>query len=193
MPQTVLVVEDTDLLRRMYVDRLNLDGFRVLSAGDGREALAVMSRELPDLVLLDLVMPVMSGVELLERMRSDPRLRGVRVLILSNLGREDEIAECIELGACDYLIKNDVRPAEISQTVAKILAVPVGTAGSAVYRLQVRDRELDADRFVADASLTRRFWCPTCEVELAFELAPMPGTPGHYDAHVVCPMCGREY
>jgi DNA-binding response OmpR family regulator len=193
MPHTILVVEDTELLRRMYTDRLTQDGYRVLSAADGLEALSVMRSETPDLVLLDLIMPKMSGIEVLERIQSDTRLHEIPVLILSNLGQDEDIRRCIELGASDYLIKNDARPADIAAKIKSLLRDAAEKSESAVYHLQIRDNELDADRFIADAQLTRRLWCPACEVELSLELAPVEGVPGHYDAHVVCLMCGREY
>lgn len=193
MAQSVLVVEDTELLRRMYADRLTLDGYRVLTAADGLEALSVLHVETPDLILLDLIMPKMSGLEVLERVQNDSRLREIPVLVLSNLGQDEDIRRCIEMGACDYLIKNDARPADISAKIASILKARTEKPSAAVYRLMIRDREVDADRFVADASLTRRFWCPACEVELNLELTHLPDAPGHYDAHLVCLMCGREY
>ncbi len=193
MPQTVLVVEDTDLLRRMYVDRLTQDGYRVLAAADGLEALNLMRTDIPDLVLLDLIMPMMSGLEVLERSQADTRLREIPVLVLSNLGQEEDIRRCIELGACDYLIKNDARPADIAAKIKVILAARVGKGHATAYRLQIRDREGDADGFVAAAALPRRFWCPACEIELALELTPLEGVPGHYDAHLLCTSCGRDY
>lgn len=193
MTQSVLVVEDTELLRRMYADRLTIDGFRVLTAADGLEALGILRSETPDLILLDVIMPTMSGLEVLERVQKDSRLQRIPVLILSNLGEDQDIRRCIEMGATDYLIKNDARPADISTKVSAILRSRGGKSDAAVYRLMIRDREGDADRFVADAGLTRRLWCPACEVELNLELTPMPEAPGHYDAHIVCLMCGREY
>lgn len=193
MTHSVLVVEDTELLRRMYADRLTMDGFRVLVAADGLEALSILRTETPDLVLLDLIMPKMSGLEVLERVQNDSRLRTVPVLILSNLGQDEDIRRCIEMGACDYLIKNDARPADISAKITSILKACAEKTGATIYRLAIRDREVDADRFVKDACLPRRFWCPACEVELNLELTPMPDAAGHYDAHLVCLMCGREY
>lgn len=193
MAKTVLIVEDTELLRRMYADRLSLDGYRVLTAADGLDALSVLRGETPDLILLDLVMPKMSGLEVLERVQSDSRLRRIPVLILSNLGDDSDIRRGIEMGAEDYLIKNDARPADISTRIGVMLRAADSAPDAAVYRLALRDREADADRFVADAELPRRFWCPACEVELTLELTPIPNAKGHYDAHLVCLMCGREY
>jgi len=193
MAKTVLIVEDTELLRRMYADRLSLDGYRVLTASDGLEALSVLRGETPDLILLDLIMPKMSGLEVLERVQSDSRLQRIPVLILSNLGDDSDIRRGIEMGAEDYLIKNDARPADISARIGLMLRSADAAPEATVYRLALRDREADADRFIADAELPRRFWCPACEVELTLELTPIPGATGHYDAHLVCLMCGREY
>lgn len=190
----ILVVEDTELLRRMYTDRLAADGFEVLQAGDGLEALSVLRHALPDLILLDLVMPKMSGLEVIEIVKKDPRLKDVPVLILSNLGQDSDIQRGVEMGAIDYLIKNDARPADVSAKISSILNVTGSRAlDSNGYRLLIRDREADADRFVADAKLVRRFWCPACEVELALELIPDPHKPGWYSAHMQCPSCEREY
>ena len=193
MAQSVLVVEDTELLRRMYADRLKLDGFNVLTAADGLEAMSALREATPDLILLDLIMPMMSGLEVLERVQSDSRLRNIPVLILSNLGDDADIRRGIEMGAVDYLIKNDARPADISARITLILRSCDGRPEAAVYRLSLRDRDGDADRFITDACLPRRFWCPACEVELNLELTPIPDASGHYDAHMVCLMCGREY
>lgn len=194
MAMTVLVVEDTELLRRMYCDKLGQEGYRVLSAADGLEALSLLRSDTPDLILLDLIMPKMSGIEVLDLIKRDPRLNRVPVLILSNLGQDEDMQRALELGATDYLIKNEVRPNDVAERINGILKV-VGSAetGAARYRLAIRDHEADADSFVGDAGLPRRFWCPTCEVELTLELQPKSAQKGWYDAHFVCPMCSREY
>lgn len=194
MSMTILVVEDTELLRRMYSDRLETDGYRVLSAADGLEALSLLRTDTPDLILLDLIMPKMSGLEVLSLVKKDPRLKAVPVLILSNLGEDEDIRRGIELGAVDYMIKNDARPADVSEKISTVLRVAGSRGGERPsFKLVVRDREADADAFVAQAALTRRFWCPACEVELNLELLPQADRTGWYDAHLLCPMCGREY
>jgi CheY-like chemotaxis protein len=153
-------------------------------------------------------MPRMSGLEVLDLIKRDPRLRAVPVLILSNLGQEDDIKRGIEMGAVDYLIKNDARPNDVSvritqelKTVAEGESEPTEVVGAAPacpsevssYQLLVRDHEGDADRFVAEKELARRLWCPTCETELVMELVPKTGAQGWYDAHLTCPRCYREY
>lgn len=194
MSLTILVVEDTELLRRMYSDVLAQSGYRVLQAADGLEALNMLRTETPDLILLDLIMPKMSGLEVLELVKKDTRLKEVPVLILSNLGQDSDIERGIQMGAIDYMIKNDARPADIAEKIGAILKLAAGRAKDLPgFNLIVKDREGDADKFIEHAKLQRRFWCPACQVEIALELIPQESKPGWYDAHLKCPMCAREY
>lgn len=103
--ETILVVEDSEMVRHIYEDLLRADGFRVLSAADGLECLNVIAREHVHLVLLDLVMPRLGGLEALAAMRHDPRTASVPVIILSNLGEEEDVRRGLELGAVDYILK----------------------------------------------------------------------------------------
>lgn len=190
----ILVVEDTELLRRIYCDKLVSDGYEVLSAADGLEALNILRSNKVDLVLLDLIMPRMSGIEALEAMKNDPRTREIPVIILSNLGQESDVERGLALGAVDYLVKNEARPADVAGKIRLTLELLASRAGeTSGYRLVVRDREGDADKFVADAKLMQRFWCPACQVELSLELLAKPDREHWYDAHLICPMCGKEY
>jgi CheY-like chemotaxis protein len=192
--ESILVVEDTELLRRIYQDKLTSEGYAVHTAQDGLEALQVLRDNKIDLVLLDLIMPRMSGLEALAAIKADPRTKDVPVIIISNLGQDADIQRGLDMGASDYLIKNEAKPADVSAKIHATLGLAADrTIAEAGYRLVVRDREADADRFVADAKLGRRFWCPACEVELQLELSPRKDRPGWYDAHLLCPGCGREY
>lgn len=190
--ETILLVEDTDLFRRIYEDKLTQEGFTVRGASDGRECLDVLRSEHVDLVLLDLIMPRMSGLEALEAMKADPRIRDIPVIVLSNLGQEADIQRGLALGAEDYLIKSAAKPAEVSAKIQQVLEASGRKHEQTAYRLHVRDHELDADRLVGDAGMQRRFWCTACEEELVLELVPEPGRAGWYDAHFVCPSCGTD-
>lgn len=193
MSRTVLVIEDTELLRRMYADRLESDGFTVVTAANGLEGIAALRVNDPDLILLDLVMPQMSGIEFLEIAKADPRTANTPVLILSNLGQEADINRAMGLGAADYLVKNDSRPADVSDRI-KLLLQHAGTGlQTAATQLYIRDHEAGADQLVEDAQLPRRFWCPACEVELVLELVPNSTRAGWYDAHIACPSCHRSF
>jgi two-component system alkaline phosphatase synthesis response regulator PhoP len=192
--ETVLLVEDTELIRRIYHDKLTEEGYRVLTAGDGLEALNELRADNIDLVLLDLVMPRMSGLEALEAMRSDPRMQDIPVIILSNLGQDHDVRMGLEMGAVDYLVKNSAKPADVSKKIRLTLDYMADRAGDRKgLRIYVRDEEGDADELVERGGLERRFWCPACEIELVLELVPKAGEPGWYDAHLVCPSCGRGF
>ena len=101
----LLLVEDDPFLSSLLKARLAKEGFEVLYAADGEEALEMVRETKPDLVLLDLILPKKSGFEVLEIMRDDPRLVKLPVMIVSNLGQESDIARGKELGAVAYFIK----------------------------------------------------------------------------------------
>lgn len=192
--ETILVVEDTELLRRIYQDKLQQEGYNVHTAQDGLECLNVIRSTKIDLVLLDLIMPRMSGLEALEAIKSDPRTRDVPIIILSNLGQDADVQRGLDMGASDYLIKNSAKPADVSAKIHATLQLAADRmADERGYRIGVIDHEHDADRLVADANMPRRFWCPACEVGLLLEMIPRKDRLGWYDAHFVCPGCGREY
>jgi len=192
--ESILVVEDTELLRRIYTDKLSQEGYKVFQAADGLECLNVVRTQPLDLILLDLVMPRMSGLEALETLKRDPRTRDVPVIVLSNLGQDADIQRGLDLGAVDYLIKNSAKPADVSAKIAATLSsrqsAPVEAASFKVF---LRDREGDAEALVEHARLTKRFWCPACQVELTLELVPRPDRVGWYEAHFLCTSCGREF
>lgn len=103
----ILIIEDEDVIRDMYRLRLEKDDFIVEVAGDGEEGLEKIKSWKPDLVLLDLIMPKLNGFDLLEIINKDDKLRKVPVLVLSNLGQEDDIRLAKDLNAKDYIIKSD--------------------------------------------------------------------------------------
>jgi CheY-like chemotaxis protein len=119
--RSVLVVEDDRFLRRACEVSLRQRGFTVLTAPDGEAALELIRAELPGLVLLDLLMPRMSGLELLRRLRSEERTRALPVLVISNSSREADVAELEGLGIIGYLVKANLSLEELGDTVARIL------------------------------------------------------------------------
>ena len=190
----ILVVEDTDLLRRMYRDRLVQDGYEVQDAPDGLAALSALRESQFDLILLDLIMPRMGGIQVLEAVKQDPRTQSIPVVILTNLGEEATIEQAVSLGAVDYLIKNETRPADVSEKVGLVLQA-YKTSGDASDQFVVypaADRG-DIDRLVEHAALKRRLWCPACENELALELVPDTKRTGWYSARFICPSCGKSF
>ena len=116
----VLVVEDDSFLAGIYTTKLGLEGFEVLSAGDGEAGLKMAKKEIPDIILLDILMPKMDGFEVLDELKKDPTTQKVPVIVLTNLGQKEDVERGLKGGAADYLIKAHFVPAD---TVAKIRKV----------------------------------------------------------------------
>ena len=102
---SILVVDDNEMNRDLLTRRLERQGYRVTTAVDGQEALDVLSREEFSLVLLDIMLPVINGYQVLEQMKADQKSSHIPVIITTALDEADGKAKCIELGADDYLTK----------------------------------------------------------------------------------------
>jgi len=114
----ILIVEDDRLLVTMYKQKFEKDGYEVSTAFDGVEGLKKIREEKPTLVLLDIMMPKMHGLEVLEETKRDPETKDIPIVLLTNLARgEEDINRGLELGAIAYLVKSQLRP---SQVVAKV-------------------------------------------------------------------------
>ena len=119
----ILLVDDDALLVRMYQKKLKNDGYDVVTAGDGIEALKKASEFKPDLILLDVMMPKMNGFETLKKLKSDSATSKIPVIILSNVGGSDEdVDKGLELGAVSYLVKAGTKPKEVVAKVKEVLA-----------------------------------------------------------------------
>src|SRR5512141_1981841 len=116
MARTILVVDDEPTLRETLVDALEADGFRVVSAADGREALARFRADHPDLVLLDLMLPELSGVEVCRILRAESQ---VPIIMLTARDGEVDKVVGLELGADDYVTK----PFSLRELTARIRAI----------------------------------------------------------------------
>ena len=117
----ILLVEDDRFLRRAAEASLRQRGFAVTVAADGEEALAKVRTEIPDLILLDLLMPKVTGIEVLRALRAEEATKGIRVLILSNSSREQDLEAIKELGVTDYLVKANLSLQELGDRVAQLL------------------------------------------------------------------------
>jgi two-component system, OmpR family, phosphate regulon response regulator PhoB len=117
----ILLVEDDRFLRRAAEASLRQRGFAVTVAADGEEALAKVRAEIPDLILLDLLMPKVTGIEVLRALRAEEATKGIRVLILSNSSREQDLQAIKELGVTDYLVKANLSLQELGDRVAQLL------------------------------------------------------------------------
>jgi len=193
----ILIVDDTQLVRMMYTDKLTAEGYEVEAVEDGWEGVQKAQSWLPDLILLDMVMPKMNGLEALKHLKADPRTKDAIVIVLSNRDDDEDIKRGIALGADDYFRKVGTSPAQVAAKIKELLfeSKPVEAPPSRAYRMVVRDREHDADELLEHTGFPRRYWCQACEEEMVLEMVPDPSGPsGHwFKAHFICLKCGREF
>jgi CheY-like chemotaxis protein len=115
----ILLIEDEELLISVLQRKLSNEGYEVLVARDGEEGLKTMEQALPDLILLDIIMPKKDGFAVLEDMSKDENLRKIPVIIISNSGQPVELDRAKRLGAKDWLVKTEFDPQEVADKVAK--------------------------------------------------------------------------
>lgn len=117
----VVIVEDEAVLRDLLAQKLSAEGFRVETAGDGEAGLALIKKSQPDLVLLDLAMPKMSGLEVLDALKEDAECASIPVVVISNSGEGFEVQDVLRRGARDVLVKTDLTPNEVLKKVKRVL------------------------------------------------------------------------
>lgn len=119
----VLIADDDPLLRALLEHRFVAAGYRVSGVEDGLQALRAIGDDPPELLILDAMMPVMDGFETLRRIRADPGLREVPVIMLTALRQEDAVMNALNLGAADYLSKPFI-PDELLARARRVLPLP---------------------------------------------------------------------
>jgi two-component system phosphate regulon response regulator PhoB len=119
----VLLAEDDRGIAGLYRQRLELEGYAVTVAADGEAALAAAFASAPKLIVLDVRLPELSGLEVLERLRKDRRTRQVPVVILTNWEDQEARSRALKLGALGFLLKSEVRPGELAERIRDWLAV----------------------------------------------------------------------
>jgi CheY-like chemotaxis protein len=131
----ILLVEDDNNLREIYEARLQAEGYTIVSARDGEEALVIAKAEKPDLVISDIMMPKISGFEMLDILRNTEGLKEVKVIMLTALGQSDDQQRADKLGADRYLVKSQVTLEDIVKAAHDLLddgAAPATVAKAAV-------------------------------------------------------------
>ena len=119
----ILVVDDDPDIRKILQDRLEALGHRVVTAENGQEAIDQFKTFTPDLVLLDIMMPKVSGMEVLRYIRQESKNKDALVVILTNLGNEATAEEIYKLGATDYIMKADMTPLDVTNKIKEILTI----------------------------------------------------------------------
>lgn len=118
----ILLAEDDTLLVRLYQKKLKSDGYDVRVATNGEEALSEILKKKPDLVLLDIMMPKVNGIEVLQRLKGSADTKAIPVLVLTNLSSEEDAEKVLGLGAAAYMVKSDNSPDVVLAKVKEVLA-----------------------------------------------------------------------
>jgi CheY-like chemotaxis protein len=117
----IILVEDDEIMARMYKKVFSLGGFEIVVASDGKEGLKKIKQILPDLIILDVMMPKMNGLQVLEKLKADSSTKDIIVVMLTNLNIPKEIRLALHGGAARYLIKCENEPGKVFEVVQKLL------------------------------------------------------------------------
>jgi len=192
----VLMIEDDPVLQRMYISKLTEGGYEVDLARDGAEGLHKALNTDPDLVLLDLMLPKVNGLQILAEMRKNPNTRKTPVIVLSNLAQADDATKALQLGADDYVVKLNTPPSSVLKKVQMLLSQRKARDAiyTSRYHIKIDTTQADAPQLVRDFGLI--FFCAHCRTQQILELMPdynSTGSGHRFVAQFVCPICKSVY
>jgi CheY-like chemotaxis protein len=117
----ILLIDDESLVRNLYKIKLEMSEFEVQTASDGLDGLEKARKLKPDLILLDIIMPRLNGLEVLREIKNDPQLKGIPVVMLTNLDGNEYKKECFHVGAAGFIVKSNGTPSRVLHEVRRIL------------------------------------------------------------------------
>ena len=118
----ILIVEDDNFVAEVYLAKLSEMGYETVLAQNGEDGLAQLKKGKIDLILLDILMPIMNGIEMLEEVKKNEEWKNIPVILLTNIGEKESIQKVRELGVKDYLIKSHFTPAEVIEKVESVFS-----------------------------------------------------------------------
>jgi CheY-like chemotaxis protein len=121
MAKKILIVEDDTFLQGLTATKLSKEGYEVLTASNGEDAVKKVTTEVPDFVLLDLVLPGIDGFGILEQIRKNEKTKAIPVIIFSNLAEDKDIQRAKELGANEFMIKSNFTLDELAEKISQII------------------------------------------------------------------------
>lgn len=120
--ESILIIEDDKFFRDLVSKKLEKNGFEMLLAIDSKEALTVLEKKKPSLIISDLILPGLDGFELISIIKKDEKTKDIPLIVLSNLGQKEEVERAISLGALDFMVKVNFTPDEIVDKIKKVLS-----------------------------------------------------------------------
>ncbi|HLA49119.1 MAG TPA: response regulator [Candidatus Saccharimonadales bacterium] len=171
----VLLVEDDNNLREIFEMRLQAEGYQTLTASDGEEALVVALKEKPELIIADIMMPKMSGFEMLETLRAAPDTNNIKVVMMTALGQAEDQARGEKLGVVKYLVKSQVTLEDFVRVVKEVVPPGEGAPKSAATDDKATsNKESEQDMPPADTNPT-----PTNDTPAPADANPVSDAPAN--------------
>lgn len=192
MKYQVLLVEDSKAIQQMYRNKLMMEQFAVVTADNGMEAIKALSISKPDIILLDLMMPIMDGYKVLQVVKTDQRFKDVPVIVFSAKGQPDEVEKALSLGAAGYIVKSVTKPNEVVEKIRTVLTQKPAEQKVSHYTVGIKEDVYDAKRLSSDFKLNG-FVCATCRVPMLLNLLPdfSHETPW-FTGKFFCPRCSSN-
>lgn len=117
----VLLVEDDVFLSGIYQKKFEMEGYKVTAIDNGEKVLPEAKKKMPDIIMLDILLPKMDGFTVLSKLKEDQQVKNIPVILLTNLGQKDDVEKGLQMGAVDYLIKAHFKPSEVVDKIKSVL------------------------------------------------------------------------
>lgn len=192
MRNKILLVEDSKAIQQMYRNKLTFEQYQVLTADNGMEAIKLLSQEKPDIILLDLMMPIMDGYKVLQVIKTDSRLARIPVLVFSAKGQPEEVEKALNLGALGYIVKATTKPNEVIDKIKSVLNQQQPAEQEVKhFAIEIREDAYDAKKLAADFNLNN-FRCSSCQAPMLLDLIPeFKHESAWFSGRFYCPRCNK--
>ena len=169
----VLLVEDDKFMVRMYDARLSAEGFAVDTALNGDECLEKALTSKPDIILLDLMLPLMDGFTVLQRLKADEKTKNIPVIVFSNRSLQEDIVKAKELGAEDFLVKVSTPPEEVIRKINSIIhkSAPISLSPNKFY-IEINWNTPESKRMAEMLGIPVEYRAGKCVNEMYLEAMP---------------------
>lgn len=117
----ILIIEDEEVLVNMYESKFISENYLVFKANNGEDGYLLAQKEKPDIILLDVILPKMDGFMVLSKIKEDQAIKDIPVVLLTNLGQDEDITKGKKMGAIDYLVKANLTPSEVVDKIKEVL------------------------------------------------------------------------
>ncbi|MFH1188663.1 MAG: response regulator [bacterium] len=194
---TILFIEDSARYQRMYGTLLKAENYGLLRAMDGEMGFLLAKKKVPDLILMEMLLPKKHGLDVIRDLRLSKETKEIPIIVFSVSGKDDDIKGALHIGANDYLVKGYQTPREVIEKIRLLIGRKASELSSETYHVMIYERKGDAARLQRDINLTTLFRCPTCNEELVLALSAddkKEKEEGHYfSAHFICPLCKKNF